>query len=105
MISAKALGARIQKLRDDQGIGQAQLAAQLIVSRNTVSNIERGAVCPNIWVLDRLARALGTNICALVDDVCPRGGGVVEEVEVEDDLDDTFYDRVNATLVAMKEDK
>ena len=58
----QTLGDNIARLRQKQGLTQAELAALLYVSNKTVSKWERGAGYPEITQLPALARLLGTTV-------------------------------------------
>lgn len=58
------VGARLQKLREAQGLSQRALAAASGLSPNALSQIERGNVSPSVSTLNRLAAALGVPITA-----------------------------------------
>ena len=60
------LGARIAKLRRACGLTQEALGSQLGVSAAAVSKWETGAACPDVALLCPLARALHTNVNALL---------------------------------------
>lgn len=59
---ASAIGSLIRKQRDGVRMTVAQLAEQIGVSRNTVTNYEAGKTEPTASDLVRLARALGCSI-------------------------------------------
>ncbi len=61
-----ALGARINRLRKDQGITQVQLAEQLGVSQQTITAYESGNRRVPISHLPRLAALLGESIEVLI---------------------------------------
>ena len=60
------LGARIAKLRRACGLTQEALGGRLGVSAAAVSKWETGAACPDVTLLCPLARALHTNVNALL---------------------------------------
>lgn len=60
------LGARIAKLRRACGMTQETLGNRLGVSAAAVSKWETGAACPDVTLLCPLARALHTNVNALL---------------------------------------
>jgi transcriptional regulator with XRE-family HTH domain len=53
---ATVIGERIEQLRSKLGMSQAVLAAQMNVTRGTVSNWERGITFPNWLDLQELCR-------------------------------------------------
>jgi transcriptional regulator with XRE-family HTH domain len=65
VISPKDIGQRIKLLRQDRGMTQMELAAQLDISQSNLSAIERGARGVTVNQLVRIAKALG----ASTDDV------------------------------------
>lgn len=54
----------LRKLRVAKGLSQETLAVDAEVDRTYVSRMERGLENPTVAVLDRLARALSTEIIA-----------------------------------------
>lgn len=60
------LGARVQRLRLDQGLSQEELADRANVHRTYVSGVERGVRNPTITVLEKLAKGLGVSLKALL---------------------------------------
>ena len=67
MISAEALGIKIKKLRNEKNLSQQQLADMMFVTRKAVSNWEAGKRMPDINMLTRLSRALGTDTRVFLD--------------------------------------
>ena len=61
-----SIGERITELRKMQNLSQGQLAQAMDVSRQAVSKWETGAACPDVTLLCPLARALHTNVNALL---------------------------------------
>ena len=53
---------RIRALRTEQGLTQAQLAAALGVTRQTVIAVEQGRYSPSLELAFQIARALGRPI-------------------------------------------
>lgn len=62
------LGARISTLRGERGLTQAELAAELGVSQQTVNSFERGRRRVPVSALPTLARTLHVSIEELVSD-------------------------------------
>ena len=56
------LGARVQRLRLDQGLSQEELADRANVHRTYVSGVERGVRNPTVTVLEKLAKGLGVSL-------------------------------------------
>ncbi len=61
------LGGNILKLRKMQGLSQEQLAEQVEVTRQTISNWELGETTPNPNQLKLLSKALRVSIDELLD--------------------------------------
>ena len=53
---------RIEELRNEKGILQEELAAEMGVSRQTISSLENGRYNPSIMLAHRLARYFGMTI-------------------------------------------
>ena len=60
------IGSNIKKLRTSQGLTQDQLAERLFVTRQTVSNWERGASQPDLEQLEAIAAALGVEVTTIL---------------------------------------
>ena len=60
------IGSNIKKLRTGQRLTQDQLAERLYVTRQTVSNWERGASQPDLEQLEPIAAALGVEVMDLL---------------------------------------
>lgn len=56
------LANRIREAREAKGWTQAELAAQIGVSRKTVNTVENGVFVPSTIVALKLARALGRSV-------------------------------------------
>ena len=59
-------GSTIKRLREEKGLTQAELAAQLCVSSKAVSKWETAKGLPDISLLESLARALGVSVTELM---------------------------------------
>ena len=57
---------RIQKLRDERGWSQVQLAAKAGISREYLARLETGRQDPRVSVLLKIARALKVKLSDLV---------------------------------------
>ena len=68
------IGSNIRKLRTSQGLTQDQLAERLFVTRQTVSNWERGASQPDLEQLEAIAAALGVEVMELLYGPKPKEG-------------------------------
>ena len=60
------IGKTIKKLRTARGLTQDQLAEQLYVTRQTISNWERGTSRPDLDQLEAIAGALGVDTTTLL---------------------------------------
>lgn len=58
---------RIGLLRKQKRIRQADLAAQIGVSREHLSAVENGRETPSISLLEKIAAALGVSVAELLD--------------------------------------
>ena len=65
------VGVKIRYLRKTFGLTQRQLASGCGLSVNTISMVERSAVCANIETLCKIANALGVTPGSLFLDVLP----------------------------------
>jgi len=66
-MSPKRLGRVIQKLREEQGMSQRDLAARAKVTQGYIAQLETGLKKnPSLPVLRRLAKALGVPLAELV---------------------------------------
>lgn len=59
---------RIRELRTGKGLTQAELAAQMRVSRNTINSIEKSRYTPSLPLAMALARFFGTTVEEVFDD-------------------------------------
>jgi DNA-binding XRE family transcriptional regulator len=57
----------LRRLRVEQGVSQEALAVDAKVDRTYVSRLERAIENPTILVLERLAKALGSDVAAFFD--------------------------------------
>lgn len=62
MIDVLNLGKRLSFYRNKAGLTQSQLAKQLRVTPQAVSKWERGLSCPDITILDELAKAFDATV-------------------------------------------
>ncbi len=60
-------GTAVRQLREARGWSQEQLSEHADLNRSYVGEIERGQVIPSIVTAEKLARALGLNVAALLD--------------------------------------
>ncbi len=62
----------VRDLRHERGLSQRELALRMQVPRTYISKIENGKAMPTLSSLERLAKALEANVCALVQDARSR---------------------------------
>ncbi|MBB6142730.1 transcriptional regulator with XRE-family HTH domain [Silvibacterium bohemicum] len=62
----------VRDIRHSRGMSQRQLAGRMLVPRTYISKIENGKAMPTLSSLERLAKALEVNICALLRDARSR---------------------------------
>lgn len=67
----EALGPRLARLRQDQGLSQQELARALHVTRQAVSNWERGKTVPDVGTLCRLGEILQVDWNGLCGEMAP----------------------------------
>lgn len=60
------MGQQIKKLREQRGLSQAALAARAKITREYVNKLEAGRYDPTVGVLQRLAKAMGVSVTALL---------------------------------------
>lgn len=60
------IGERLARLRKEKGLSQEELAGRLNVTRQAVSNWERGKTQPDLEMVGKLADLLGTNVAHLL---------------------------------------
>jgi transcriptional regulator with XRE-family HTH domain len=58
----------VREIRQSRGLSQRQLAARMDVPRTYISKIENAKAMPTLSSLERLATALGVEVCALLRD-------------------------------------
>jgi len=68
----KTFGRSVRSLRKQRGLSQETLAEACGLSRNYISDIERGVRNPGLLVLVGLARALHVTLRELVEEIEPR---------------------------------
>ena len=61
------LGAHVGKVRRAKGYSMDRLALEADLSRATMSRIEKGAVDPQAFTLESIARTLGVSLGQLMD--------------------------------------
>ena len=60
--SKKYLGAKVRALRESSGMTQEDLSALCDVSWRTISNLERGVVVPDLFMLCRISKIFKVSI-------------------------------------------
>jgi transcriptional regulator with XRE-family HTH domain len=68
----KTFGRTIRRLRKQRGLSQEDLAEASGMSRNYISDIERGVRNPGLLALVALAKALRVSLRELVEEIEPR---------------------------------
>ncbi len=58
----KTLGKKIQRIREEMGLTQIELANRVNVSRVYMGYIEQGRATPSLEVVEKIARVLKTSI-------------------------------------------
>jgi transcriptional regulator with XRE-family HTH domain len=68
----KTFGRSIRRLRKQRGLTQEDLAEKSGISRNYVSDMERGVRNPSVLALVALAKALRVSLRELIEEIEPR---------------------------------
>jgi len=84
---------QVKEIRRARHMSQRQLASRMQVPRTYISKIENGKAIPTLGSLDRLANALGVDICQLV-----RDGHSRREEEVRQIMSDDFLAEIASLL-------
>jgi transcriptional regulator with XRE-family HTH domain len=84
---------QVREIRRARHLSQRQLASRMQVPRTYISKIENGKAIPTLGSLERLAGALGVNVCRLVRDSRSR-----REEEVASIMADPFLAEIAAAL-------
>jgi transcriptional regulator with XRE-family HTH domain len=63
----RQLGMKIKRLREAKGLSQAVLARRAKITREYVNKLEAGRYDPTVGVVQRLAKALGVPVTALLE--------------------------------------
>jgi transcriptional regulator with XRE-family HTH domain len=67
MGTPRQIGMKLKKAREAKGLSQSDLAKKAGVSRAYVFRLEAGGSDPTVGVLQRLAKALGVPVTALLE--------------------------------------
>ncbi|GAB6159373.1 hypothetical protein JCM39194_25740 [Desulfotomaculum varum] len=59
---------KLQKYREDQGLTQAKLAEKSGVSQAYICELEQGKKQPSVFIVKKLAKALGISVSKLLED-------------------------------------
>lgn len=77
------VGRRIREERERAGISQEELARQIFVSRQTVSNWETGKTCPDVQSLLLMGNLFGVSVDSLVRGDAETMSKAIENYELE----------------------
>lgn len=58
---------RIKELREEKGLSQTQLAAELGLNQRTISNYETGVLEPNIQTIKKICKYFGVTAGYLLE--------------------------------------
>jgi transcriptional regulator with XRE-family HTH domain len=87
---------QVREIRRARHLSQRQLAGRMEVPRTYISKIENGKAIPTLGSLERLATALGVDVCQLVKDARSR-----RDEEVSAVLDDPLLAEIAALLPSL----
>jgi transcriptional regulator with XRE-family HTH domain len=73
--TAIMVGAAVRAARRRAGVSQAELARRARTSQPAIARLEKGQVSPTVISLDRIARALGTELVIDFEPVSERAPG------------------------------
>ncbi len=63
----KKIGVRIKEIRQQKGLTQQELAAELDYEKSNMSRLESGNIDPRASTLNKVAKALGVTLSELMD--------------------------------------
>jgi transcriptional regulator with XRE-family HTH domain len=87
---------QVREIRRARHLSQRQLAGRMEVPRTYISKIENGKAIPTLGSLERLATALGVDVCQLVKDARSS-----RDEEVSAVLDDPLLAEIAALLPSL----
>jgi transcriptional regulator with XRE-family HTH domain len=87
---------QVKEIRRARHLSQRQLAGRMQVPRTYISKIENGKAIPTLGSLERLATALGVDICQLVRDSHSH-----REEEVKQVMSDSFLAEIATLLPSL----
>lgn len=105
--SKKYLGAKVRALRESSGMTQEDLSAVCDVSWRTISNLERGIVVPDLFMLCRIAKIFKVSIDEMLGNNIPktkslsRLGKENQVIEKIKKADDKLLDYVDEQLTLL----
>lgn len=65
----KTIGREIQKIRDEKGLSQMDVAYNSEMSASHLSKIENGHMAPGILILIRIAKSMGVKLSVLLKEM------------------------------------
>lgn len=90
-------GATVRRLREAQGMTQAELAQRVGLGRTSMTNLERGNQNPSLTVLPLIAQGLGVSLSKLISEVDLYSGSLGHDIlaaHVHDDALRSWVSRV-----------
>ena len=79
----QTIGIQVRTARNGRGLTQEELAEQIDMTTETVSNIERGCTLPEMKTLDRLSRSLEIPLLDFFGDETEFSGASLNRVKME----------------------
>ena len=67
MTPIRRVAMRLKRLRDEQGLSQRALAEKAGISREYLARLETARQDPTLSTLEKLAKALGVKVAALLE--------------------------------------
>ena len=100
MFKMEDVGRRISVMRKDAGLTQMELANNLGISYQAVSNWERGVAMPDISNLGALAKILGVTVVEIIGD--DKISSIIEGKPMEGKITVDEFNAVSPLLEAEK---
>ena len=77
LYAGKRIGSKIRKIRESQGMSQAELGEKIDLNANRIQQYENGARKPKLALAQKIAKALGVETLALLDPIITSDTGAM----------------------------